>query len=115
MEKKTNFCSTPVPAILPSLRSAGKSCELLAVPGAGHVFNFLNVEQGEMAWEKTTPFLELHVKRGPVAGPLFGQGDFLDDLIIGHGRDFIFQLKISHHFLGGRYFTEFFRVGFLQP
>ena len=46
-----------------ALRSARKSCELLVIAGAGHVFNFLNVEQGEMAWEKTTQFLEQHLKR----------------------------------------------------
>ena len=49
-----------------ALRSAGKSCELLVVPGAGHVFNFLNVEQGEVAWARTTHFLEQHLKSAPL-------------------------------------------------
>lgn len=59
-----------------AMRSAGKSCELLVIPGAGHVFNFLNVEQGEMAWEKTTQFLEQHLKRVPLARPLIWPGGF---------------------------------------
>jgi len=46
-----------------AMRSAGKSCELLVVPGAGHVFNFLNVEQGEMAWQETMRFLEQHLQK----------------------------------------------------
>ena len=57
-----------------ALSSAGKNCEFLVVPGAGHVFNFLNVEQGKMAWEKTTQFLEQHLKRGPLARPLIWSG-----------------------------------------
>ncbi len=48
-----------------AMRSAGKSCELLVIPGAGHVFNFLNVEEGEMAWARTTHFLEQHLKSAP--------------------------------------------------
>jgi dienelactone hydrolase len=44
-----------------AMRSAGKSCELLVIPGAGHVFNFLNVEQGQRAWARTTHFLEEHL------------------------------------------------------
>jgi len=51
-----------------AMRSAGKSCELLVIPGAGHVFNFLNVEQGEMAWARTIHFLEQHLKGAPLAG-----------------------------------------------
>jgi len=43
------------------LGSAGKSCELFIVPGAAHVFNFLNARQGEEAWEKTIQFLEEHL------------------------------------------------------
>jgi dipeptidyl aminopeptidase/acylaminoacyl peptidase len=31
------------------LRSAGKNCELLIIPGAGHVFNFRDEEKGRNA------------------------------------------------------------------
>ena len=44
------------------LQAAGKSCELLIVPGAGHVFNFRDEEQGRMAWEKTLQFLDGQLK-----------------------------------------------------
>jgi len=52
-----------------AMRSAGKSCELFVVSGAGHVFNFLNAEQGEMAWGKTTQFLEQTLKKSRLARP----------------------------------------------
>jgi dipeptidyl aminopeptidase/acylaminoacyl peptidase len=31
------------------LRSAGKNCELLIIPGTGHVFNFRDEEKGQIA------------------------------------------------------------------
>ena len=43
--------------------SAGKKCELLVVPGAGHVFNFRDEDRGKIAWEKTMEFLERHLKK----------------------------------------------------
>jgi dipeptidyl aminopeptidase/acylaminoacyl peptidase len=43
------------------MRAAGKNCELLVVPKAGHVFNFVDEEKGKMAWEKTIHFLDRHV------------------------------------------------------
>ena len=73
-EKDRTFPLRQSQRLCQALRSAGNSCELLIVPGAGHVFNFLNVEQGEMAWEKTTQFLELHLKRDPLARPLIWPG-----------------------------------------
>ncbi len=33
----------------------GKGSELLILPEAGHVFNFIDQEKGEFAWEKTLP------------------------------------------------------------
>lgn len=45
-----------------ALHSAGKRCELFVVPGAGHVFNFINAKQGEWAWEKTVMFLDEHLR-----------------------------------------------------
>jgi dienelactone hydrolase len=45
-----------------ALRAAGGSCELLVVPGAGHVFNFRNREKAELAWERTLEFLRFHLK-----------------------------------------------------
>lgn len=45
------------------LRAAGKSCELFVVPGAGHVFNFRDEDQGRAAWERTMEFLDRHLER----------------------------------------------------
>jgi fermentation-respiration switch protein FrsA (DUF1100 family) len=46
------------------MQEAGGRCELFVVPGAGHVFNFLDEEQGKAAWEKTADFLAVHLKGG---------------------------------------------------
>jgi len=46
-------------------RSAGRKCELFILPSAGHVFNFRDEGQGEMAWEKTMEFLDAHLKKNP--------------------------------------------------
>jgi hypothetical protein len=35
----------------------GKGSELLIIPGAGHVFNFIDKEKGTFTWEKTILFL----------------------------------------------------------
>lgn len=56
------------------LRSAGKNCELLIIPGAGHVFNFRDEEKGQIAWEKTLQFLKDHVKRPPLGATEKGKG-----------------------------------------
>jgi len=55
LEQSRRFCQ--------AMRLAGESCELFVVPGAGHVFNFLNVEQGEMAWQETMRFLGQHFQK----------------------------------------------------
>jgi len=56
------------------MRSAGKNCELLTIPGAGHVFNFRNEEKGEIAWKKTMQFLQDHVKKPLLGTTERGQG-----------------------------------------
>jgi dienelactone hydrolase len=48
------------------MQDAGKKCELFVIPRAGHVFNFLNEEQGKEAWGKTINFLNTHLKRGKI-------------------------------------------------
>jgi dienelactone hydrolase len=44
------------------MQEAGGRCELFVIPGAGHVFNFLDEEQAKAAWEKTADFLAAHLK-----------------------------------------------------
>jgi dipeptidyl aminopeptidase/acylaminoacyl peptidase len=44
------------------MQEAGRSCELFVIPSAGHVFNFLNEEQGKEARDKTMGFLDTHLK-----------------------------------------------------
>jgi dienelactone hydrolase len=44
-----------------ALQSTGKESELLIIPGAGHVFNFIDKNQGEFAWEKTILFLNRYL------------------------------------------------------
>ncbi len=44
------------------MQEAGGKCELFVVPGARHVFNFLDEEQAKAAWEKTMDFLAFHLK-----------------------------------------------------
>jgi hypothetical protein len=51
------------------MQEAGGRCELFVVPGAGHVFNFLDEEQGKAAWEKTADFLAVHLKGGKLPNP----------------------------------------------
>ncbi len=57
-EKDRTFPLRQSQVFCQAMHLARKSCELFVVPGAGHVFNFLHAEQGEMAWEKTAKFLE---------------------------------------------------------
>lgn len=45
------------------MQEARGRCELFVIPGAGHVFNFRDEEQGKAAWEKTLDFLAAHLKR----------------------------------------------------
>lgn len=46
-----------------ALHASGKKCDLFVVPGAGHVFNFIDVQQGEMAWARTMQFLDQHLQK----------------------------------------------------
>jgi dipeptidyl aminopeptidase/acylaminoacyl peptidase len=61
-EKDRTFPLIQAQHLCQALHSAGKSCELFVVPGAGHVFNFINAKQGELAWEKTVAFLDGHLR-----------------------------------------------------
>ncbi len=42
---------------------AGRRCDLFVIPHAGHIFNFLNQEQGQEARGKTMGFLDTHLKK----------------------------------------------------
>ena len=57
VSQSQNFCR--------ALKAAGKECELFAVPGAGHVFNFIDAQKGEEAWERTRQFLAQHLQKWP--------------------------------------------------
>jgi len=48
------------------MQDAGRNCELFIIPRAGHVFNFLNEEQGKEAWRKTMNFLDSQLKEKKV-------------------------------------------------
>ncbi len=43
-------------------RPPEQKCELFVVPGAGHVFNFLDEIQGKVAWDKTLDFFNEYPK-----------------------------------------------------
>jgi dienelactone hydrolase len=64
-EKDATFPLSQAQLLCQALLSAGKSCELFVVPGAGHVFNFINAKQGELAWEKTVAFLDGYLRNKP--------------------------------------------------
>ncbi len=64
-EKDATFPLSQAQRLCQALLSAGKSCELFVVPEAGHVFNFINARQGEIAWEKTVAFLDGHLRTKP--------------------------------------------------
>lgn len=61
-EKDRTFPVTQSRRLCDKFHSAGKRCALFVVPGAGHVFNFINEKQGESAWRETTRFLEKYLK-----------------------------------------------------
>jgi len=44
------------------LRELGREVELIEVPGAGHVFNFRNLEMAKLSWEATLRWLDRHVR-----------------------------------------------------
>lgn len=54
VEQSRRFCE--------AMNAAGKKCEALIIPKAGHVFNFINPRQGREAWERTVEFLDRHMK-----------------------------------------------------
>jgi dienelactone hydrolase len=66
-EKDLTAPREQVQGLCRKMQEAGRSCELFVIPSAGHVFNFLNEEQGKAAWRKTMGFMETHLKgiKGP--------------------------------------------------
>lgn len=64
-DKDRTFPLSQAQRLCQALHSAGKSCQLFVVPGAGHVFNFIDAQQGELAWEKTVMFLDDHLRDKP--------------------------------------------------
>ena len=46
-----------------AIEAAKGSCELLIVPGAGHVFNFRDRVQARVTWDRTLEFLDRHLKK----------------------------------------------------
>lgn len=61
-EKDLTAPLSQVQRLCRKMQEAGRQCELFIIPRAGHVFNFLNEEQGKEAWGKTVGFLNLHLK-----------------------------------------------------
>ena len=66
-EKDKTAPLSQVQRLCRKMQDAGRNCELLVIPRAGHVFNFLNEKQGKEAWGKTMDFLNAHLKgvKGP--------------------------------------------------
>jgi dipeptidyl aminopeptidase/acylaminoacyl peptidase len=44
-----------------ALKERGRDVELIVVPGAGHVFNFRQPEEGRRAWDATLEWLKKHL------------------------------------------------------
>ena len=65
-EKDKTAPLSQVQRLCRKMQDAGRNCELLVIPQAGHVFNFLNEKQGKEAWGKTMGFLNTHLKREKV-------------------------------------------------
>lgn len=66
-EKDLTFPVEQMERLSQFMRGAGKNCELLVVPNAGHVFNFTDQDKGKFAWEKTILFLNQYLS--PFSGP----------------------------------------------
>jgi len=64
-EKDHTFPVEQMERLSQLMRGAGKNCELLVIPKAGHVFNFVDAKQGGIAWEKTIQFLDGHLRKIP--------------------------------------------------
>lgn len=61
-EKDLTAPLSQVQRLCRKMRDAGRNCELFVIPRAGHVFNFLDEEQGKEAWRKAMGFLDAHLK-----------------------------------------------------
>ncbi len=51
------------------LRKLGREAELMAIPDAGHVFNFRDREKARTAWEATIRWLDRYLKPSPLLWP----------------------------------------------
>jgi uncharacterized protein len=51
-EKDLTFPLEQVERLCGKLKDGGTMCELMVIPGAGHVFNFIDKEKGRFAWWK---------------------------------------------------------------
>ena len=60
-EKDHTFPVEQTQRLCQGLKEAKKSCKLMIVPEVGHVFNFLDAEQGRIAWAQTVAFFERHL------------------------------------------------------
>jgi len=60
-EKDRTFPVVQARHLYDVLQSAGKGSELLIIPGASHVFNFIDKDKGRFAWEKTILFLNQYL------------------------------------------------------
>ena len=74
-EKDRTFPVQQMERLSQLMRGAGKKCELLVIPKAGHVFNFTDKEKGTLAWEKTLLFL--HQYLSPSSGSSKDQGGLM--------------------------------------
>jgi dipeptidyl aminopeptidase/acylaminoacyl peptidase len=61
-EKDLTAPLSQVQRLCRKMQETGRKCELFVLPRAGHVFNFLNEEQGKESWLKTMRFLDAHLK-----------------------------------------------------
>ncbi len=61
-EKDLTFPLEQVERLCGKLKDGGTKCELMVIPGAGHVFNFVDKDKGHFAWEKTLLFLNQYLK-----------------------------------------------------
>jgi len=60
-EKDRTFPVEQARRLYDALRSAGKGGEIVIIPEAGHVFNFIDKDKGRFAWEKTILFLNQYL------------------------------------------------------
>ena len=64
-EQDHTFPVEQIRLLYAALQSIGRGSELLVIPEAGHVFNFIDQEKGTFAWEKTILFLNQYLRPSP--------------------------------------------------